>query len=80
MVNGHSGGFDFLKEKFEILILVWVRARYRLSLVFRLSMVCSRLKFKFSTGVQFSSLKTTSHGKPDLKYSFLRSDLSCELF
>ena len=50
-----------------------VGARYKPSLVFRLCLVCS--KFKFSAGIQFFGLKTTSQGKPDLKKSFLRSDL-----
>ena len=37
------------------------------------------VKFKFSPGIQLFGLKTTSHGKPDLKNSFLRSDLPCEV-
>ena len=77
MVNGHSAGFDFLKQNFEL--FYFVRARYKLSLVFRLSPVCSKFRFKFSAGIQLFGLKTTSHGKPDLKNSFLRSDLPCEV-
>ena len=67
MVNGHSGGFDFLKKNFEIFYFVRVRARYKLSLVNRLSPVCSKFKFMFSVVIQFFGLKTTSHGKSDLK-------------
>ena len=55
--------------------MVWTR--YRLSLVFRLSLGCS--KFTFSAGIQLFGLKTTLHGKSDLKNSFLRSDLPCEV-
>ena len=78
MVNRHSGGFDFLKQ---ILNFFWVRvrARYKLSLVFRLSPVCSKFKFKFSAGVQLFGLKTTSHGKLDLKNEFLSLGLPCEM-
>ena len=50
-----------------------VRSRYRLSLVFRLSPVYS--KFEFSAVIQLFGLKITSHGKPDLKNSYSRSDL-----
>ena len=52
-----------------------VRPRYGPSLVFRLSLVCS--KFKFSASIQLFGMKTTSYGKPDLKNSFPRSDLRC---
>ena len=41
------------------------------ALVFRLSLVLSMVKFKFSAGIQLFGLKTTSHGKPDLKNEFL---------
>ena len=75
MLNGHSGGFDFLKKNFKIVYLVRVRARYKPSLVFRLSLGYS--KFKFSAGIQLFSLKTTSHGKTDPKNSFPGSDLRC---
>ena len=44
-------------------------------MVFRLSLVLSMVKF--SAGNQFFGLKTTSRAKPDLKNSFLRSDLRC---
>ena len=64
-----------MKKNFEIFFLIRVRTRYKLSLVFRLSLVCS--KFKFSAGIQLFGMKTTSYGKPDLKNSFLRSDLRC---
>ena len=72
-LNGHSAGFDFLKNNFKIFFRVRVRARYKPSLVFRLGLVLS--KFTFSAGIQLLGLKTTSHGKPDLKNSFSRSDL-----
>ena len=67
MVNGHSGGFDFLEKKFAIFYLVRVRTSHRPSLVFRLCLVCSKFKLKFSVGIQLFGLKTTLHGKPDLK-------------
>ena len=73
MLNGHTCGFDFLKFFFEIFLLVMVRARYNPSLVFRLSLVLSMVKF--SAGIQLFGLKTTSHGKPGPKNSFPRSDL-----
>ena len=56
-----------------------VGARYKPSLVFRLSLVLSMVKFKFSTDIQLFGLKATSHGKSDIKYEFLRSDLPCEV-
>ena len=62
-----------MEKNFEIFYLVRVRARYKPSLVFRLSLVLSMVKF--SAGIQLFGLKTTSHGKPDLKNSFSRSDL-----
>ena len=49
-----------------------VRARYKLSLVFRLSTFCSHFKFMLSAGIQLFSLKTTPHGKFDLKNEFSR--------
>ena len=61
------------------MFFVRARARYKPSLDFRLSLVCSKLKFKFFVGVQLFDLKTTSHGKFDLKYEFLRSGLPCEV-
>ena len=67
MVNGHCGWFDLLKKKFEIFDFVMVRARYKLSLVFRLSLVLSMVKFKLAASIQLLGLKTTSHGKSDLK-------------
>ena len=54
----------------EIFFLVRVRTRYKLSLVFRLSPVCSKFKFMFSVGIQLFGLKTPSHGKSDLKKKF----------
>ena len=54
---------------------VMVRFRNRLHLVFSLNLVSS--KFKFSSGIQLFGMKTTSYGNPDLKNSFLRSDLRC---
>ena len=62
MLNGHSGGFDFLEKIFEIFNFVRVRVGYKLSLVFRLSLVLSMVKFKFSAGIQLFGLKATSHG------------------
>ena len=55
-----------------------VRPRYGPSLVFRLSLVCS--KFKFSAGIQIFGMKITSHGKPGSKNSFPRSDSRCGNF
>ena len=52
-----------------------VRVRYKPSLVFRLSLVLSMVKFKFSLGIQ----KTTSLGKSYLKNKFLRSGLPCKV-
>ena len=49
-----------------------VRSWYKLSLVFRLSPVCSN--FKFSEAIQLFGLTTTSHGKPDLKNEFFLHD------
>ena len=79
VVTEHWAGFGFLKKNFEIFYFVRVRARYKLSLVFRLSPVCSKFKFMLSTGIQPFGLKTTSHGKPDVMNSFLMSDLPCEV-
>ena len=56
-----------MKKNFEIFFWVRVRTRYKLSLVFRLSLVCSKFKFMLSVGIQLFGLKTTPHGKPDLK-------------
>ena len=70
----------FREKKFlTFYFFVMVRSRYKLSLVFRLIPVCSKFKLKFSVGIQLFDLKTTSHGKPDLRNSFLRSDLPCEV-
>ena len=79
VVTSNCGGFDFLKKKFEIFYFVMVWATYKLSLVFMLSPVCCKFKFTLSAGIQPFGLKTTSHGKPDLKNSFSRSDLPCEV-
>ena len=57
-------------KKFDILYIVRGRARYKLSLVLGLSPVCSKFKFMFSVGFQLFSLKTSSHGKSDLKIHF----------
>ena len=69
----------FFEKKLWNFFLVRVRTRYKLSLVFRLSPVCSKFKLKFFVGIQLFGLKTTSPGKPDLKNSFLRPDLPCEV-
>ena len=79
MPNGHSGRFDFLEKNIEIFSLVRVWARYKPSLVFRLSLVLSMVKFMLPMGIQLFGLKTTLHGKSDLKNSFLRSGLPCEV-
>ena len=69
----------FLGKKFEIFYFVRDRARSKPSLVIRLITVCSKFKFMFSAGIQVFGLKTTSHGKSDLKTHILRSDLPCEV-
>ena len=79
MVNGQCGRFDFLKKNFKIFYLVRVRARYKPSLVFRLSPVFSKFRFMFSVGIQLFGLKTTSHGKSDLKNHILKSHLPCDM-
>ena len=63
VLNGHCGVFDFSKKKIFILFLV--RARYEPSLVFRLSLVLSMVKF--SAVIQLFCPKTISYGNPDLK-------------
>ena len=60
----------FLERKLEV-FLVMVRSRYGLSMVYRLSLVCSN--FTFSVGIQLFALRTI--GKPGLIFSFQRSDL-----
>ena len=67
MLNKQCGWFDFLKKNFEIFDFDRVRAGNKLRLVFRLSLVLSMVKFKFSAGIKLFGLKTTSHGKSDLK-------------
>ena len=67
MVNGHSGGLDFFGKKFEIFLLVRVRTT---SMFFKLSLVCSKYKFKFSVVIQLFGRKTITHGKSDLKNQF----------
>ena len=79
VVIGYCAGFDFLKKNLKFFFWFRVWARYNSGMVFRLSLVCSKFKFMFSAGIQFFGLKTTSHGKPDLKNWFLRSDLPCEV-
>ena len=53
VLNKQCGWFDFLNKYFEIFDFVRVRARYKLRLVFRLSLVLSMVKFKFSAGSTF---------------------------
>ncbi len=77
MLNKQWGRFDFLKKNFEIFFLDMVRPRYGPSLVFRLSLVCSKFKFSVQLSMQLFGMKITSYGKPDLKNSFPRSDLRC---
>ena len=77
VVIGHCGGFDILKKKFEIFYFVRVIARYKLSLVFRLSTFFCKFELMLSAGIQLFGLKTTSNGKSDLKNEFLKSGLSC---
>ena len=79
VVIGHCGGFDILKKNFEIFFWFRVWARYKSSMVFRLSLVLSMVKFMLPMGIQLFGLKTTSHGKSDLENSFLRSGLPCEV-
>ena len=69
----------YFEKKFEIFYFVRVKARYKLSLVFRVSTFCSMFKFMLSVGIQLFGLKTISHGNPDFKNSFLRSDFPCEV-
>ena len=69
----------FFEKKVKFIFLVMVRSRYKLSLVFRLIPVCSKFKFKFSASIKLFGLKTTSHGKSDLKNKFFRSGLPCEV-
>ena len=69
----------FFEKKFKIILLIRVRGRYKSSLVFSLSPICNKFKFKLSVGIKLFGLKTTSHGKPNLKNSFLKSDLPCEV-
>ena len=61
----------FFEKKFLIYFWIRVRTRCKLSLVFRLSPVCSKLKFMFFTDIHLFGLKTTSHGKSDLENDFL---------
>ena len=68
----------FFKKIFKFLVLVRVRVWYKPSLVFRLSLVLSM--YKFSAGIQLFGLKTTSHGKSDLKIHFwgrIRGAVTC---
>ena len=71
MVNEHSCGFDFLKKKFQNFFWVRVRARYKPSLVFRLSMVWSKFKLMFSAGIQLFGLKPLHMVNLTSKYEFL---------
>ena len=48
VVIRHTGGLDFLKKNLEFFYFVRFRARYKLSLVYRLSTVCSKFKFMLS--------------------------------
>ena len=60
----HYVGFPpCFKKKLKFFL---VRVRYRPSLLYRLSLVCS----KFSAGIQLFGLKTISHDKPDQKNLF----------
>ena len=71
VVTEHWAGFGFLKKNFEIFYFVRVRARYKLSLVFRLSPVCSKFKFMFSVGIQLLAWKPLSMVNLTSKYEFL---------
>ena len=68
-----------MKKKFEIFYFVKVIARYKLSLVFRLSTFFCKFELMLSAGIQLFGLKTTSNGKSDLKNEFLKSGLPCEM-
>ena len=73
MLNGHTCGFDFFEKKNLNFFLGQGQGQVKSSLVFRLCLVLSMVKF--SAGNQLFGLKTTSPGKPDAKNSFLTSDL-----
>jgi len=66
MPNKKCGGFDFWRKKIDIFHFVRVRAKYNLSLVSRLSRIHVHVTHA-RTGIQLFGLKTTSHGKSDLK-------------
>ena len=67
----------FEKKNFNFYLLR-VRTRYKPSLFFRLSLVCSKIKFKFFMGIQLFGLKTmVKHGKSDPIKVFFRSGLPC---
>ena len=68
VLNKEGSRFDYLGKNWKFFTSVRVRPKYGLSLVFRLSPVCS--KFKFSADIQLFGLKTTSHGKSDPKIHF----------
>ena len=68
--SGIVADLIFWKKHFEIFFWFRVWARYKSSMVFRLSTVWSKFKFMLPMGIQLFGLKTTSHGKPDLKNEF----------
>ena len=78
MLNKQWIRFDFLKKKFEIFIFGHGQVQVQAQPGFQGQPVDSKFKLKFFAGIQLFGLKTTSHGKPDLKNSFLRSDLPCQ--
>ena len=57
----------FWEKILKFFVLSGSGARYKLSQFLRLNPVCSKLKFMFSMGILFFGLKTTTHGKCDLK-------------
>ena len=63
--------FDFLKKKFEIFIFGRGRVKVKAQPCFQGQPVCSKFKLKFFAGIHLFGLKTTSHGKSDLKNEFL---------
>ena len=71
-MNDHSDKLDFILIEF---FLVKVRARYKDSLVFRLSLVCS--KSKFSTGIQLFAMTTTSYALVDSSLFFVPTKYEC---
>ena len=71
--------FDFLKKKYELFIFGHGQVQVQAQPGFQGQPVCRKFKFKFFVGIQLFGLKTTSHGKSDLKNEFFRSGLPFEV-